>query len=255
MSLQAKQLTVGYPGHPVIEDINCEVLPGKLTVLIGANGCGKSTLLRTLSGSQPPLQGEVTYNGISLEQLSPSRIARFISIVLTERQGGGGLRVDELVALGRHPYSGFFGKLTNADQVAVKNALASVGLTHKSHEYIAKLSDGERQKAMIARAIAQQTAVIILDEPSSFLDVSSRFEIMEVLSRIAHDDGRAVILSTHDTGASLTVADFVWAVIEGRLYEGKLEDLVNQGIMDKVFPNSFFDKDRKDFNSSFAISR
>lgn len=247
MSLQAKDLYVGYSGHAVLGNINASLEQGEMTVLIGANGSGKSTLLRTLAGAQSPLSGEVLIDNTPVKNLSASKLARKLAIVLTDRTGGGGLRVNELVAIGRHPFTGFFGKIGNSDREAIREALNDVGLSAKSRCFVTELSDGERQKAMIARAIAQSTPIILLDEPTSFLDVSSRFEIMELLSNLAHNYNKAILLSTHDTAAALTVADRVWAVAGNTLHIGGIDDFAGNGILDNVFEGIKFDFKLRDF--------
>ena len=206
MSLKTVNLTVGYSGREVVSDISGTLPQGEVTVLIGANGSGKSTLLRTLTGAQPALSGRVELDGTDIKDYKPSTLARKLSLVLTDRTGGGGLTVEELVSIGRHPYSGFLGRLSAADREVVGNAIALVGLAHKIGMFVASLSDGERQKAMIARAIAQDTNLIVLDEPTSFLDVSSRFEIMDLLGRLANKEGKTVLLSTHDIAPAMSVA-------------------------------------------------
>lgn len=248
--LRASGLTVGYSTRPIISNINAELARGELTVLIGANGSGKSTLLRTLCGAQPPLAGNVEIDGSRVDKLSAEKLSRLISIVMTDRVGGGGLTVKELVSLGRHPYSGFFGKMTKEDKAIVEESINILGLSHKSDRYVSELSDGERQKAMISRALAQDTPVIIMDEPTSFLDVSSRFEIMQVLAKRVKEMNRSIILSTHDTSASLPLANCVWAVAEGCLTAGTLDELASVGVMDHIFTGVIYDTHARDFRPS-----
>ncbi len=244
--LETRNLTVGYAGRVVLRDLDLSLGEGELTVLIGANGSGKSTLLRTLSGAQPALAGEVIVNGRAVKDMRPSELARRMALVLTDRRGGGGLTLSELVAIGRHPYSGFFGRLSADDRRAVADAIAAVGLSHMARSYVAAMSDGERQKAMIARAIAQDTQLIVLDEPTAFLDVSSRFEVMELLWRQCQA-GKTILLSSHDTAPSLEVADRVWAVAEGCVTAGTAEELIASGTLDRVYRGVEFDSARGDF--------
>ncbi|MDE6300954.1 MAG: ABC transporter ATP-binding protein [Muribaculaceae bacterium] len=246
--MTTENLTVGYGARVVLSNLDLRLESGRVTVLIGANGSGKSTLLRTLTGHQPALSGNVLLDGTPITSLKPAELARRLSLVLTDRTGGGGLRVKELVAVGRHPYSGFMGRLSETDRQAVEHALEAVGLSHKSDDFVSSLSDGERQKAMIARAVAQDTAVMVLDEPTSFLDVSARFEIMELLSRIA-SAGKSVLLSTHDIASALAVTDTVWAVP----YKGtevravKASDPDFSSVMDSVYPSARFDIEISDY--------
>lgn len=246
MALTTENLTVGYGRSAILSGISVEARPGTFTVLIGANGSGKSTLLRTLSGSQAPLAGSVALDGVDLHRLSVAERARRLAIVLTERTGGGGLRVDELVAIGRHPYSGAFGRLSVADRAAVDEAIEAVGLAHKRSAFVATLSDGERQKAMIARAVAQQTGLIVLDEPTSFLDVAARYEIMHLLAEVARS-GVAVVLSTHDIAPALTVADRLWVIADGAMHAGSVAEVAASGILDRVYRGVAFNTDYNDF--------
>lgn len=242
--MKTHHLTIGYKHHPVLSDINVELLQGALTIIIGANGSGKSTLIRTLANLQRPLSGEVTINGTSISRLSPAAVAREVAIVLTERTGAGALTVAELVSVGRHPHSGLFGRLSDADREIVRQAIATVGLTHKADAHVADLSDGERQKAMIARALAQQTPVIIFDEPTSFLDVASRFEIIALLKQLSRT-GKAILLSTHDTAAALASADQVWAIADGALHTGTPATLAP--ILNQVYPGVTYNPALNDF--------
>ena len=246
MGLVAENLSTGYGDRVVAGGIDLTLAPGRLTVLIGANGSGKSTLLRTLTGSQPALGGSVELDGKPVGEYSPAALARKLSLVLTDRTGGGGLTVTELVGIGRHPYSGFLGRMGAEDKRLVAEAIESVGLRHKKDCFVASLSDGERQKAMIARAIAQSTDIVVLDEPTSFLDVSSRFEIMDLLSRMSHG-GTAVLLSTHDIAPALAVADRVWALGKGRVYDGTVDELSASGALDSIYPGVVFDSVSGDF--------
>lgn len=241
-----RHLSVGYGAHRVLADLDLRLLRGQLTVLIGANGSGKSTLLRTICGAQPALGGEVLLDGRSIDTLTAAARARLLALVLTDRRGGGGLTLRELVAIGRHPYSGFFGRLSEKDNRAVDDAIAAVGLAHKSASFVANLSDGERQKAMIARAIAQQTPLIVLDEPTAFLDVSSRWEVMELLAGQCRR-GTTVLLSSHDIAPSLETATQVWAVADGRVAQGTPAQLIADGTLDRVYRGVRFDPVRHDF--------
>lgn len=247
MALEAINLTAGYGTHSIVSNFNATLPQGCMTVLIGANGSGKSTLLRTLTASQPPVGGCVKLDGRDITAYRPSALARRLSLVLTDRTGGGGLRVDELVSIGRHPYSGFLGRMSATDRMAVAKAIDVVGLSHKTKAFVASLSDGERQKAMIARALAQATPLIVLDEPTSFLDVSARFEITDLLSHLSHEEGMTILLSTHDTAAALGVADHVWAISQGRVYTGSVNSMRYKGILDMIYPGMKFDPVANDF--------
>lgn len=244
-ALTAHKLTIGYPTakgkNPVcvLSDLNLSLPTETVTLLIGANGIGKSTLLRTLAGTQRQLSGRIEIEGTDIKNMSVLERAKRLALVYTDRTGGGGLTVSELVALGRQPYTGFLGKLSVNDRNICYNAMEAVGILHKAESYVAQLSDGERQKTMIARALAQQTPVIMLDEPTSFLDVASRLEIMQLLGRLAKDEKKTVILSTHDIAPAMSVADRLW-IVDGEkhtIIEGQRDLLIYEGAMNKVFPN------------------
>lgn len=204
-------LSVGY-GHSVVASgLTACLAGGELTVLIGRNGMGKSTLLRTLAGVQPPLAGTVTLvaDGTRqpLAELSQHARSRWISVVLTDRVEVPQLRVEDVVGFGRMPYTGFFGRLGDADRRMVDEALRLTGLQLLAGRQVGTLSDGERQKMMIAKALAQQTPVVLLDEPTAFLDYPSKVDTMRLLRSLAHDTGKVIVLSTHDLNLAVRLAD------------------------------------------------
>ena len=215
ISVECKELTIGYKAkrtgfREVAADINAELCGGRLTSLIGSNGIGKSTLLRTLSAFQPPLAGDVLIQGKSLRRYTNKELSRLIGVVLTERPALQNMSVRELVGLGRSPYTGFWGKLTAADEDMVTEAINDVGIENLQHRMIQTLSDGERQKVMIAKALAQQTPVIFLDEPTAFLDYPSKVEVMQLLHRLTRQSGKTIFLSTHDIELALQLSDILW---------------------------------------------
>ena len=240
-------LAIGYRRRTVLTDLSLSLEPGRLSVLIGANGSGKSTLLRTIAGMQPPLGGSVLYRDVDMASLTVAERARLIALVLTDATAGAGLRVAELVAIGRHQFSGFFGGMGPDDRRAVADALDMVHLTHKADSYLSSLSDGERQRAMIARAIAQAAPVIILDEPTSYLDVAARFRIKGLLRELCDTAGRTILLSTHDIAPALAVADRLWAVADGGIHTGSVSGLAADGTLDRVYPGVRFDIARGDY--------
>lgn len=247
MMLQTDNLSIGYGGHAVLSNISVALQRGSLTVLIGANGAGKSTLLRTITRSQPSLGGSIILDGSDIRSYTASQLARRLSLVLTDRTGGGGLLVRELVAIGRHPYSGIFGRLGADDRRIIDEAIAAVGLSDKADRFVASLSDGERQKAMIARAVAQSTPLSVLDEPTSFLDVAARFEIMNLLSRIVAERGTTILLSTHDIAPAMVAATDLWAITGGTVTAGSRDDIISSGILNTVYDGARFDGVTLDF--------
>lgn len=194
----------------VSQSITATLQAGELTCLLGPNGAGKSTLLRTLCAFQPPLSGEMLLDGCPLESFTSQELATRIGVVLTERQDIRGMRVREMVAMGRSPYTGFWGKLSAEDEAAVDAAIEAVGIQPLSRRMVHTLSDGERQKVMIAKALAQQTPVILLDEPTAFLDFPSKVEMLLLLAHLAHDMQKIIFLSTHDLELALQTADRLW---------------------------------------------
>lgn len=237
--LRAENLRIGYllgkKEIKVCDGMNFELKRGELVALLGPNGAGKSTLLRTLSSSLQPLSGNVFYSGRLLKNISQRDLSRKISVVLTDHTQAGGLTVSELVSLGRQPYTGFFGRLKARDLRLVDEAINSVGLSFKSNSYMAELSDGERQKAMIAKALVQETDVLLLDEPAAFLDVASKLELMALLRQIAVERNCAVLFSSHDVEQALTLSDKLWLMGRDGLLCGGTEDMVLQGHLSDLF--------------------
>lgn len=237
--LRAENLRIGYllgkKEIKVCDGMNFELKRGELVALLGPNGAGKSTLLRTLSSSLQPLSGNVFYSGRLLKNISQRDLSRKISVVLTDHTQAGGLTVSELVSLGRQPYTGFFGRLKARDLRLVDEAINSVGLSFKSNSYMAELSDGERQKAMIAKALVQETEVLLLDEPAAFLDVASKLELMALLRQIAVERNCAVLFSSHDVEQALTLSDKLWLMSRDGLLCGGTEDMVLQGHLSDLF--------------------
>lgn len=208
MQITLSHLSVGYKvGHTVVSDINLTLQSGQLACLIGENGVGKSTLLKTLTGFLPKLEGSLLLDGKDISEFSQRALARQIGIVLTQKPDVQNLTVEEVVGLGRSPYTGFFGKLHANDQQIVDESIIAVGIEKLKNRMIHTLSDGERQKVMIAKALAQQTPVIFLDEPTAFLDFSSKVETFQLLQRMAHEMGKLVLLSTHDLELAVRFSD------------------------------------------------
>jgi iron complex transport system ATP-binding protein len=240
-ALATSDLAIGYPvarhaPKVILNNINVNLKSGELVCLIGPNGAGKSTLMRTLAGMQPPLAGSISLMGNDLHGMTPRELAKHLSIVLTERIDIGVMTAYALVALGRYPYTGWMGKLMPEDDTAVRRAIESVGAAELAGRYLHELSDGERQKILIARALAQEPAVLLLDEPTAYLDLPRRAEIISMLKRLARDTGRAILLSTHDLDLALRNADRIWLLPKGGpLQVGAPEDLVLSGTFEAAF--------------------
>lgn len=237
-SVVLRDLSIGYKtkkGVCVVSNgINATILPGRLTCLLGENGVGKSTLLRTLAGFQPSMGGSVELAGYRLEDYSDRQLARTIGVVLTEKPDVGLMTVYELVALGRSPYTGFWGRLETEDHEAVAKAIDLVGISKLAKRQVATLSDGERQKVMIAKALAQNTGIIFLDEPTAFLDYPSKVEVLLLLRRICHDTDKTIFLSTHDLELTLQAADTLWLMTrQDGLITGTPQELAHNGALKK----------------------
>jgi iron complex transport system ATP-binding protein len=220
----------------VLDNLNLGVHPGELVCLLGPNGIGKSTLLRTLARMQPAMSGFIELGGCDLRRLNQMDLARRLGVVLTERPIVGALTAVHVVELGRYPHCGWFGRLKARDQDVVRWALDAVSAGRLAARDYGKLSDGERQRIMIARALAQEPLLLLLDEPTAFLDVPSRVELVGLLRRLARDERLAVVASTHDLELALRTADTVWLIMpDGRLLAGAPEDIVVDGRVEEAF--------------------
>ena len=235
--IELKELTIGYAQKNntkvVASGINATLHSGRLTCLIGANGIGKSTLLRTLSAFQPSLSGEIFIDNespIPLSTLTDKQLSRLIGVVLTEKPDVQNMTVFELVGLGCSPYTGFWGRLNEDDKEVVKKSLCLVGIESLQDRLIQTLSDGERQKTMIAKALAQQTPVIYLDEPTAFLDYPSKVEMLTLLRHLARETGKTIFLSTHDMELALQIADELWLMTAGTPSSDTAESPSNNGL-------------------------
>ncbi len=255
--LTTENLCIGYPSKDrtqriIADQLNLTLRRGEVVCLMGPNGVGKSTLLRTLIGMQPPLAGRVFLDKTDLATLKPREIARRISVVLTERIDVHQLSVYSLVALGRYPYTNWFGRLTPHDEAIVQTALAAVHAEHLAGRFVHELSDGERQRVMVARALAQEPQIMVLDEPTAFLDLTRRVEMMHLLRQLAHNMQRAIILSIHDFDLALRSADIIWLMTtDGTVYAGAPEDLVLNGAFERAFTNGNIAFDR--YNGQFRF--
>ena len=249
--IETTSLSIGYVSgrkkiYMVHESLNLQLFAGELTGLLGLNGAGKSTLIRTLCGFQPPIKGSIKLMNKDLADYSQSQLSRITGVVLTEKTNTGGISVYELVSLGRHPYTGFLGKLKERDHQIIKESMEAAGITHKADCYVSELSDGERQKAMIAKVLAQQCPIILLDEPTAFLDVTARVETMTLLRRLAVEQQKAILLSTHDLDLAIRTVDYLWLQAKGRpILCGTPEDLILNGDFE-----TFFSKDGIVFDRS-----
>ena len=240
-ALEISQLEIGYPrkkDSPIIVagPIDIAMDPGELHCLLGPNGVGKSTLLRTLAGIQPALSGQVSVLGKNLHKVGKKKLSRMLSVVLTDRISYGNLTAYELISLGRIPYTGWLGHLNAEDEEIINLAIEQTHISHLADKSIHELSDGERQKVMIARALAQNTPVILLDEPTAHLDLPNRVDIIRLLRKLARQTNKAIVMSTHELDLALQAADKIWLMtMENQLYSGVPEDLVLQDVFGRAF--------------------
>ncbi len=217
--------------------------------LLGQNGIGKSTLLRTLSRMQPALEGDILLDDVSIYASTRNELAKKIGLVLTERIPQSNLTVYELVALGRQPYTNWIGRMNEEDKVLVRKALQGVQLEELAGMRCDELSDGQLQRAMICRAVAQDTQLILLDEPTAHLDIQHKIETFHLLQKLAKDLGKSVLISTHEVQLATQMADKLWLMNAEGIISGSPEDLIAQGKINELFDRStiHFDKETRQF--------
>ncbi|NLR73383.1 ABC transporter ATP-binding protein [Novosphingobium sp. ERN07] len=239
--LRLEKLSVGYgaPRGTVLADLDVSVSPGSFVCVLGRNGAGKSTLMRTIAGLQGAIAGTALLDDEDVAAMRPQTRARRVSVVLTERSSSPGLTVDDVVSLGRQPFTGWQGRLTADDRARVTDAMAAAGAAQFSRRLFDDLSDGERQRVMIARALAQAPRLMVLDEITAFLDLPGRVETMALLRERARATGTIVLLSSHDLDLSLQLADVVW-LLDGRggLSVGTASELIAAGDVSNAFDTS-----------------
>lgn len=230
-----RDITLAYGDRTLVHNASAEFAAGELTALVGRNGAGKSTLLRAITAIDRPKSGEVLLNGQNAASMSPESIARTISFVGTEKVRIANLRCEDIVAIGRAPYTNWIGRMQNVDRRIVADALCAVGMEAFAGRGIDTLSDGECQRIMIARALAQQTPIIVLDEPSAFLDIPTRFEICRLLQRLAHDEGKCILFSTHDLDAAMPVCDSIAVIDDRTIIKLPTGEIRSRGIIERMF--------------------
>lgn len=212
--IQLKDFRIAYGTRVLLDEANCSFAAGELTALIGRNGSGKSTLLRAIASLNRRYQGEIIVDGRRLDAMQPAEIARTMAFVTTERTRIASLRCRDVVAIGRAPYTNWIGRMQDVDRRIVDHSLAAVGMSDYAERTMDSMSDGECQRIMIARALAQDTPAILLDEPTSFLDLPGRYELCRLLARLGHEQGKCIIFSTHELDIALRLSDRL-AIIDG----------------------------------------
>ena len=260
MTVELRNLSIGYKiknGFKIIaENLNASLSGGKLTCLLGANGVGKSTLLRTLCDFQPKLAGEINILGKALDDYSKKELARMIGVVLTQRPDVGELTVTELIGLGRSPHTGFWGRLKQIDEKTIKEVIRWMKMEELADRQVHTLSDGEWQKVMIAKTLAQETQFIYLDEPTAFLDFPNKVEIMNLLLNLTRRANKTILLSTHDLELALQIADALWLMDrEKGITVGTPDELRLNGSIEKFFhcDGAVFDRETGFFRISKQI--
>ena len=237
--ISGTQLTIGYKkNNPILTNLNFELKPSKLTCLLGENGVGKSTLIQNLCGSLNPFSGEVKLFGKNIVNYSVSEISTKISLVLTDKISADLMTVYELIAIGRIPYTGFFGGLQNVDRQIIDSALQLLKIEHLRNCYISELSDGQLQKALIAKALVQNCPIMILDEPTAFLDFTSKFEIMKLLSELSKNQHLSILVSTHDIDLAMKFADDIWILDKKELISDSVDNILKNNELQRIVKNS-----------------
>ena len=244
MMLKTENLTVGYKNYVVVENVNLHIKEREILCIIGPNGAGKSTLLKTIATYLKPKKGVVYLNGQNIHGLTPKKLAKEMAVVLTERVNPGNMTGFDIVAIGRHPYTDLFGRLTEKDKEIITHAAKSVNAEYLLNKNFFEMSDGERQKIMIARALAQEPNVLILDEPTSFLDAKHKIELTLLLRKLATENDLAIIVTLHDIELALRIADKMALIKNHRVIAyGHPED-----VMKKEIVNNLYDLDNANYN-------
>lgn len=235
-SIRTRDLTIGYEGRAVVENIELQAFPGQIISVLGPNGAGKTTLIRTLMGQLPPIRGRIELGGTQFSDLSDRQVASMLAVVLTERPEPELMRCRELVALGRYPYTGRLGLLSAGDWQKVEEAMALVGVSELADRDFDRISDGQRQRVLLARAICQEPKVLILDEPTSYLDLKHKLEFMQLLRRLSQERELAVLMSLHELTLARTFSDEVVCLRDGRVdRSGPAGEVLSETYVEQLF--------------------
>lgn len=255
--LKLKNLTIGYGSGRnaivLLNNINMSISGGEIIALTGRNGTGKSTLLRTIMGLQAPLEGEILINYKKIREFSRIDIAREIGYVSTEPLKVPDMRVYDMIALGRFPYTGWFGRIDNESHSKIIESAERAGITSLIYRPMNELSDGEYQRAMIARVIAQDSSILLLDEPTAFLDIRSKFEILSLLYDLSRKRDKTILFTTHDIETAAGISDQIWLLLDGGIIDGAPEDLYLSGQIEHLFHSPVLDIEFK--NGGFHLKK
>ena len=233
--IELKELTLGYGQRTLLEMVNARMTSGQLIALLGRNGAGKSTLLRAMMGLEKPQSGEIILQGKKIASLKPEKLARSISFVTTDKVRIANLRCKDVVSMGRAPYTNWIGQLRPEDEMRVDTAIQLVGMSAYAEKTMDKMSDGECQRIMIARALAQDTPVILLDEPTAFLDLPNRYELCLLLKRLAQEEDKCILFSTHDLDIALSLCDAVALIDTPSLHLLPAGAMARSGLIERLF--------------------
>ena len=249
MELQVDQLEIGYAGKKVATADQLHLKTGRLTGIIGINGSGKSTLLKTLQGNLKPIQGKINIDTKPITDYKQAELAKKISIVSSQPDVSGALQVDEIISLGRQPYTDWLGRLTKTDQKIVDDAIKTLQINELKHRYFNQLSDGQKQRVMIARAFAQDTPFILLDEPVTHLDLYHQAIVFDLLKTISHQKNKAVIFSSHQINEILDICDDLIIIIDGKMRQNTVDHWLQDDQLNHLFPSDYiqFDGNTKRF--------
>ena len=233
--IRFENIRLGYGNRILIEGLTAEVRRGELTALVGRNGTGKSTLLRAIAQLGEVLSGDIVLDGKCSTSLSPADMASMVAFVTTDKVRIANLRCRDVVALGRAPYTNWIGRMQEQDMAIVEEALAAVGMSDYADKTMDRMSDGECQRIMIARALAQQTPIILLDEPTAFLDMPNRYELCTLLRRLAHEENKCILFSTHELDIALSLCDAIALISPPELHIQPTEEMVHSGHIERLF--------------------
>lgn len=236
--IELHEFSIGYGERTLLRKVNATIEKGELTTLIGRNGTGKSTLLRAIAGLNRRYTGEILLGGRNISRMKAPERARTLAFVTTGRTRIANLRCEDVVSIGRAPYTNWIGRMQETDREIVMRSLASVGMEAYATRTMDKISDGECQRIMIARALAQDTPVILLDEPTSFLDLPNRYELCTLLARLAHDEGKCILFSTHELDIALSLADAIALIDTPRLSCLPTSGMIRSGHIERLFSSA-----------------
>ncbi|MEL6976061.1 MAG: ABC transporter ATP-binding protein [Bacteroidota bacterium] len=243
--LSVASLSIGYGSKTILANLDFSVPAGRFVGVVGVNGVGKSTLMRTLGGFQMALAGEILLDGQSIQAIAPNPLAKLRSVVLTEQGVAQNLTVQELITLGRYPYTNWWGKLNKDDHQQILKSLERLELIHLKDRKFHELSDGQRQRVWLARALAQQTPVIFLDEPTTHLDLYHKIQILKMLQNISHNEDKSILFTTHEINMALQLCDYILLLDPTSSAFGTPAELIAEGHFKRLFPKGMVDFDEK----------